>query len=283
MTRGLRWRLFKLGALWLPTSVLFGVLRHAAPATGTAGRFTPLTPSRLIDTRDTTKVAANGSVDVPVLGQGGVPASGVSAVVVTVVATNATAPGFVTVHASGTTRPATSTLNATRVNGKASNLAVVPVGANGAITVFSETGAHIVVDVVGWYGDASAKGGYSGLFVAVSPSRVLDTRSGVGAPAGAVAVGGSLDVTLTGVGGIPAFGASSAIVNVTAVRATQAGFVTVYPTGQSLTEVSSLNVDQAGQTTPSLVSAKFGTGGKVTVFHDAGGHLLADVAGWFTS
>ena len=36
MTRGLRWRLFKLGALWLPTSVLFGVLRHAAPVTGAA-------------------------------------------------------------------------------------------------------------------------------------------------------------------------------------------------------------------------------------------------------
>lgn len=28
MTSGLRWRLFKLGALWLPTSVLFGVMRH---------------------------------------------------------------------------------------------------------------------------------------------------------------------------------------------------------------------------------------------------------------
>ena len=263
--------------------MIVDVLGYYAPATGTAGRFTPLTPARLIDTRDTTKVAAGGSVDVPVLGQGGVPASGVSAVVVTVVATNATAPGFVTVHASGTTRPATSNLNPARVNGKASNLAVVPVGMDGAITVFSEAGSHIVVDVVGWYGDASAKGGYSGLFVAVSPSRVLDTRSGVGAPAGAVAVGGSLDVTLAGVGGIPAFGASSAVVNVTAVRATQAGFVTVYPTGQSLTEVSSLNIDMAGQTTPGLVSAKLGTGGKVTVFHDAGGHLLADVAGWFTS
>jgi hypothetical protein len=32
MTRGLKWRLFKLGALWLPTSVLFGVLRRSAPA-----------------------------------------------------------------------------------------------------------------------------------------------------------------------------------------------------------------------------------------------------------
>lgn len=60
-------------------------------------------------------------------------------------------------------------------------------------------------------------------------------------------------------------------------------FVTVYPTGESLTEVSSLNVDMAGQTTPNLVSAKLGTGGKATMFHNAGGHLLADVAGWFTS
>ena len=94
---------------------------------------------------------------------------------------------------------------------------------------------------------------------------------------------GSVDVTLTGVGGIPAFGASAALVSVTAVEATRNGFVTVYPTGQPLTEVSSINVDIAGQTTPNLVSAKLGTGGKVTLFSDAGGHLLADVAGWFTS
>lgn len=37
LTRGLRWRLFKLGSLWLPTSVLFGVLRHLTPAQSHGG------------------------------------------------------------------------------------------------------------------------------------------------------------------------------------------------------------------------------------------------------
>ena len=264
------------------THLVVDVLGYYAPATGTAGRFTSLTPARLIDTRNTVKVGPASSVVVPVLGQGGVPAAGVSAVLVNVAATDATGAGFITVHASGTPRPATSNVNLARVNGTASNLTIVPVGADGAITVFSQNGAHIVVDVAGWYGDATAKGGYSGLFVPVSPSRVLDTRSGLGAPAGAVAIQGSIDVTLTGVGGVPAFGASAALVSVTAVDVTRAGFVTVYPTGQPLTVVSSLNADIAGQTTPNLVSAKLGTGGKVTLYSYAGGHLLADVAGWFT-
>lgn len=265
------------------THLVVDVFGYYAPATGTAGRFTSLTPARLIDTRNAVKVGAGSSVGVPVLGQGGVPAAGVSAVLVNVAATDATAAGFITVHASGTLRPATSNVNLARVNGTASNLAIVPVGADGAITVFSQNGAQIVVDVAGWYGDASAKGGYSGLFVAVSPSRVLDTRSGLGVPAGAVAIQGSIDVTLTGVGGVPAFGASAALISVTAVDVTRAGFVTVYPTGSPLTVVSSLNADIAGQTTPNLVSAKFGTAGKVTLYSFAGGHLLADVAGWFTS
>lgn len=259
------------------------VLGYYAPATGTAGRFTAMAPARLIDTRTTTKVGQFETVNVAVLGQGGVPATGVSAVLVNLAATEATARGFVTAYASGTPRPNTSNLNLEMAGSTASNLTVVPVGADGAITVFSQTGAHIVVDVAGWYSDASGKGGQKGLFVPVSPSRVLDTREGMGAPAGALPILGSLDLTLTGVGGIPAFGATSAIVNVTSTETTIPGFLTVYPTGQPRTVVSSVNVDVAAQTTPNLVGATLGTAGKVTIFSQPGGHVVVDVAGWFTS
>ena len=257
---------------------------YAAP-TGTAGRYTALPPARLVDTRLTTKVGAQGTVVVPVLGRSGVPSAGVSSVLVNLTATEADGDGYLTAFASGTVRPGTSDLNVERRGSTSSNLAIVPVGADGAIAVFSQRGAHVVVDIAGYYGDATAKGGGSGLFVPVAPTRVVDTRSGVGAPTGALDIGGSLEVTLAGVGGVPAFGASSVVVNVTAVEARRDGFVTVYPTGRpasAATETSTVNVDVAGQTVPNLTAATLGTGGRVNVYSQAGGHLLMDVAGWFT-
>ncbi len=266
------------------THLIADVLGYYAPATGTAGRFTALTPGRLIDTRATNaKLGIGGTVTVPVLGQQGVPATGVSSVVVNIAGTEASAPGYITAYASGTARPGTSNLNLEMLDSTASNLAIVPVGVDGSITVFSQAGTHIVVDVAGWFGDATAKGGFKGLFVPVSPTRVLDTRAALGAPTARLGINASLDLTLAGVGGIPAFGASAAVINVTAVDSIQRGFVTVYPTGAPLPGSSSLNVDVAGQITPNLVGATLGTGGKVTILHQAGGDLVADVAGWYTA
>jgi hypothetical protein len=262
------------------------VVGYYAPATGTAGRFTALTPARLIDTRTTAKVAPDSTLTVPVLGRGGVPATGVSSVVVDITATETDAVGFFTAYASGTPRPGTSSLNAERAGSTVSNLAVVQVGADGAINVYSQRGAHVVVDVVGWYGDASAKGGARGLFVPVSPSRVLDTRSGVGAPAAALPIAGSIELTLAGVGGVPAFGASAAVVNLTAVDPLRDGYVTLFPSGapaSTAAMASSLDVDLAGRITPNLTVATLGTGGRVNIYSQVGGHLVVDVAGWFTA
>ncbi len=265
------------------THLVADLLGYYAPATSSAGRFTALTPARLVDTRQGgNKLAVGGTVSVPVLGKQGVPTAGVSSVLVNIAGTEANLPGYLTAYASGTTQPSTSNVNLERVGSTASNLAIVPVGADGSITVFSNAGAHVIVDIAGWYSDATAKGGTQGLYVPVSPTRVLDTRAPLGVPtAGALPINGSIDLTLAGVGGVPAFGASSAIINVTSDASLQAGFVTVYPTGSPLTAVSSLNVDVAGQPTPNLVGATLGTGGKVTLLAQAGGHLIADVGGWF--
>ncbi|MEO5900122.1 MAG: DUF4394 domain-containing protein [Ilumatobacteraceae bacterium] len=265
------------------THMVVDIFGYYAPATGTAGRFTPLTPGRLVDTRTSAKLAPGTAIDIQATGMKGVPAAGVAAVLVNLTPTEADGFDVITAYATGQPKPGTSNTNTDRIGGTNSNLAVVPVGAGGKITVHSLRGTHLVVDVVGWYGDATAKGGYTGLFVPLSPNRILDTRSGVGAPVGALPINGSLDLTVAGFGGVPATGASAALLNVTDVDVTRAGFVNVYPTGSPLIEVSTVNVDLAGQTVPNLVSATLGTGGKVTMFSYTGGHLLADVAGWFTA
>ncbi|MFN8020569.1 MAG: DUF4394 domain-containing protein [Acidimicrobiales bacterium] len=268
------------------THLVVDVVGYYAAPTSTSGRYTALAPARLIDTRPAAKVAPQGTVKVPVAGQGGVPATGASSVVVNIAATEADGPGYLTAYASGTARPATSNLNVERRNGTVSNLAIVPVGADGSITVFSQRGAHVVVDVLGWYGDATARGGYAGLYVPLAPARVVDTRSGVGAPMATLPIASSIDATVAGAGGVPASGAAAVVVNVTVTESLRDGYVSVYPTGQpssAASATSSVNVDIAGQPTPNLAVARVGTGGRLTVYAQVGGHLVIDTSGWFTA
>ncbi|MGD9995915.1 MAG: DUF4394 domain-containing protein [Ilumatobacteraceae bacterium] len=263
--------------------LIIDVFGYYSPPISRAGRFTPLTPARLFDSRDpgNTKPGAFGYVNVQVAGRFGVPLLGVSAVIVNLTATEADEPGFIQAYASGTPQPGTSNLNVERTGGTVSNLAVVPVGADGQIVLFTQKGAHLIVDVAGWYSNEFGRGGYSGLFVPVDPSRVLDTRDGTGAAPKPVPALGTIDVTIAGRAGVPEDGVAGVVANLTAVDTAAPGFVTMYPAGTPLALVSSLNVDVVGQIVPNLVASPLSSGGKVSIFHQTGGNLVADVAGWF--
>lgn len=111
------------------------------------------------------------------------------------------------------------------------------------------------------------------------PARLLDTRSGIGAPTGPVPAGGQVDLQVNGRGGVPA-DAAAVVLNVTVVYPATAGYVTVYPSGASRPTASNLNF-AAGQTMPNQVIAKVGTGGKVSLYTASTTYLLADVAGYY--
>ena len=86
-----------------------------------------------------------------------------------------------------------------------------------------------------------------------------------------------------GVGGVPATGVQSVVLNMTVAEPTQGGFVTIYPTGEARPTASNLNF-AAGETVPNLVQARVGVDGTVEAFLNAGSsHLIADVVGWFAS
>ena len=116
----------------------------------------------------------------------------------------------------------------------------------------------------------------------LSPARILDTRSGVGAPAATVPAGGSITLQVTGRGGVPESGVGAAVLNVTVTQPATAGHLTAYPTGTSRPTVSNLNFT-AGQTIANLTTIKTGTGGAVTLYNGSSGtiHLIADIAGYF--
>jgi hypothetical protein len=69
---------------------------------------------------------------------------------------------------------------------------------------------------------------------------------------------------------------------VTATNTTDAGFLTVYPTGGALPPTSSLNF-VPGQNVPNLVMSKLGTGGATSIYNFAGStDVVADVVGWYS-
>ena len=259
-----------------------------APATTTSlpatGRYTSLTPARILDTRNGTggfsqPIAGGQSITVQVAGNGGVPTTGVSAVALNVTAVNPTAGGYLSVYPTGTATPTASNLNFTPGQ-IVPNMVVAKLSTNGQVDVYNATGSvDVVFDVAGWYSNAST--GSGGTYGSLPPARILDTRNGTGTFGGAVAGGSAISVQVTGQGGVPASGVGAVVLNVTAVNPTAGSYLSVYPNGSSVPTASNLNFGP-GETVPNMVVAKVGTGGKVNVYNAVGStDVLFDVAGWY--
>jgi hypothetical protein len=103
------------------------------------------------------------------------------------------------------------------------------------------------------------------VFHPLPPMRILDTRTGSGAPLGP---GGTLRLQVTGRGGVPAI-ATALVYNLTITQPTGSGFLTVYPSGAARPNVSNINF-VAGQTMANSGTTKLGADGSLTIFNDAG-------------
>jgi hypothetical protein len=64
-----------------------------------------------------------------------------------------------------------------------------------------------------------------------------------------------------------------------AIQIDEAGFVTVWPCGQTMPTASNLNLT-AGLTTPNLVISKIGDSGKICIYTQNPAHLIPDIAGY---
>jgi len=61
-----------------------------------------------------------------------------------------TAAGFVSAWPGGTDRPLTSVLNLSEAGQTRANAVFAPVGSDGTVQLFSQSGTDLVVDVTGW-------------------------------------------------------------------------------------------------------------------------------------
>jgi len=266
-------------AMTRPDTSVVNAALHLARVPVRRQRFTPITPSRLVDTREDyyEPLEEGDTITVGVTGRFGIPYEGVAAVVVNITGTEARGPGYVTAWASGNERPGTANLNLERSGQTAGNLAVVPVGSNGYIQLFTQNGTHLIVDAFGWFSTTSI------LQTCTQPTRVLDTRSVsyVGYTGSKPGPGSTVAVALAGAGGMPASGVSAAIVNIAATEATAPGYITAWADGRPQPFTANLNVDAVGQTIANLAIVPVSADGTMRLFTQSGTHLVVDLFGWF--
>jgi len=237
-------------------------------------------PFRLADTRPDqgaygfTQISPS-VVRVQVAGISGIP-SNASAAVLNVTGVNTTAAGYVTVYPAGSPLPTASNVNFDGAGQVMANMVTVKLGVGGAVDVYMQRPMNVAVDVSGVYVPVNGPVSSGRLVTRADGAlRVLDTRErGVGVGANAVE---RVDVSTAGV---PA-DAIAVVVNITATQ-TGVGFWTAYPLGPNRPNASNINIDTAGQTRAGQAIVRLSGTPAFNVFSMGGGHLIVDVAGWFT-
>ncbi|MCB0993737.1 MAG: fibronectin type III domain-containing protein [Acidimicrobiales bacterium] len=263
---------------------------NGSDLTNADGRFVPLSPTRLWDSRqfaDTDPLgtlAADESATLQVTGAGGIPASGVSAVALTVTGANAPANGFITVYPTGASRPVAANLNL-QAGVTAPNMVIVPVGTGGQVDFYSLNGADLIVDVTGYFTGAGALDSASGYFYPVTPERLWDSREVATPPTGHLDAGDTVTVDLaarTVTSAIPA-SASAVSVNLAGVKADSAGFGTVYPAGQGRPVAASFLLGATNDTRSIAAIPTVAVTQNVHVYSHGGADVVIDANGYFIS
>ncbi len=248
------------------------------------GQYTALaTPARLLNS---TPLAAGGSLAVQVTGQGGIPTTGVASVVLNVTDLGSGGSGAVAVYPQSSTVPGTSNINFS-TGQTISNQVITGINpTNGQISVTSEFAAsNVIVDIVGWYATASGTAG--GTFTALTPARLLDTRTTnppgtCASTCATIPAGGTLTLNVAGHGGVPASGVASVAVNATAVNESANGYLRLWPTGGTEPSTSNLNYS-ASQVLSELAIVKLSASGQITIRSLSTSDVIIDVFGWFSS
>ena len=247
-------------------------------------RYRAATPARFLDTRTGGVALRDGepkaiAIGGRTVGSLTVPADAV-AVTGNLTVAGQTSGGYMALTPTPQAAPATSTLNFPSSDVRANNV-TVPLGDGGRVwVVFRGSGtAHAIFDVTGYFteGDGGTR------WVPLAPTRVLDSRSGIGRD-GSFKAGTPGSVTVVGKGGV---GADAVAVtgNLTVTGQTRRGYAAVTPTPQANPATSTINFP-TGESRANGVSTLVddGTGKLSFVYRATTGaatHLLLDVTGYY--
>ncbi len=263
------------------TNVVLDIYGYFAPASGSTLAYYPLTPCRVVDTRNPPGplggpyLQAGQERDFPVLESPCIP-QGVNAVAysinVTVLPRNGAPLGYLKVWPVGQTQPIVATLT-DRTGTIVSNAAIVPAGTGGAIAVYTSDDTDLVVDINGFFA-APGPGGLS--LYPTMPCRVLDTRRR------ALGFSGELTIPVLTPPGIPCVASRSAqafVFNATVYPQGPLNYLTLWPDGEQRPITWTLNaVDAAVTSNMAIVSS---TNGDVDAYASGVTQLTLDISSYF--
>jgi hypothetical protein len=275
--------------------------------------YSAVTPFRVCDTRPagggvpsnqcntgstgggTGPITQGASRVITVDGFGGLPGSGVTAVVLNVAAIAPSQGTFLTLYPDGGSRPGTSNLNPP-AGAVISNLVEVAVSAAGKVDVFNDLGStNVALDIEGY-----TSAGSTGLFNPVVPTRICDTRA-VGGGVGSnqcnsgpgshpIGPGGVLtfDVNKSG-SPLPTSGVAAVVFNLSAISPTTRTVLTAYPGPASNPRPNAANINiNPGTAVPNRVivpvpaGCNSTTGCTVNIWNSLGFvNVAVDIGGWF--
>jgi YVTN family beta-propeller protein len=216
-----------------------------APSSTPPLQLYPVTPCRLVDTRQTGNPIRGGTSQnfiVPQLGGCGIPTSAVAySLNVTVVPRGPL--GYLTIWPTGQVQPYVSTMNSPDGRIKA-NAAIVPAGYQNAVSVYATNTTNVILDTDGYF-TAPAAGTYQ--FYPLTPCRLVDTR-GADGPLGGPHLPAQQArdfpvLTSPCLQGLPNQPQAYSL-NVTVVphpTGQQLGYLTVWPSNEQQPYVSTLN------------------------------------------
>ncbi|MGA8029064.1 MAG: choice-of-anchor D domain-containing protein, partial [Bryobacteraceae bacterium] len=245
-------------------------------------RFIPVTPCRVVDTRNT----PDGPFAGPMLskdtsrdftipdGACSIPSTAQAySLNVTAVPSGSTL-GYLRVWPAGQTEPKTSTVNSEDGRAKA-NAAIIPAGSGGAISVYTSDDTQLVLDIDGYFVPESTSSALA--YYPLNPCRVADTRIN----SGGEITGGTtrtFDI-LSSPCDVPSTARAYSF-NFTAVPHQSLGYVTTWPAGQAQPKVSTLNAPTEAVTANAAI-VPAGSGGEINVFASNNTDLVIDINGYF--
>ena len=264
------------------TELIVDMNGYFVPPAAGALQFYPVTPCRVLDTRNAIgtfggpSLAGGTGRSFPVLSSAcGVPAAAAYSLNVTVVPHGPL--GYLTTWPTGQAQPGVSTLNS--LDGTIlANAAIVPAGSNGAVSFYASNTTDVVVDINGYF----ASPGTGGLnFYLATPCRIVDTRNAAGDFGGPMLRGGVTRAFPLSQGscGLTATPAAYSL-NITVVPSGALGYLTTWAAGRPQPFVSTLNASK-GQVAANAAIVPAGTNGAVNVFASNTTDIIIDTNGYF--
>ena len=223
------------------TDVILDIDGYFLPPGSQTLQFYPLTPCRLVDTRQPDgplggpRLEAQQERDFPLLMSSCIPSN----VIPVAYSLNVTAVpnprhqplGYLTLWPAGEPQPDVSTLN-NPTGTTVANATITAAGQNGELAVYPYDSTDLLIDINGYFA-APAIGGYS--FYPVPPCRAYDTRTFTQPFSGEVMV----DITYSLC--LPPGNATGFVFNATVLPHPTLGYLTLWPAGQPQPVVSTLN------------------------------------------